>query len=300
MKICTGRNQNRNSRAFKFKLSSLSVACFLVISCATTPEPSPPQFLSAVIPTMYERVVGGGTTNVTISSEPSGAKVYVDNTFIGETPITIPLQYQIAEAGVSIEGQVRDVQKFPYINSYSFSIYKEGYEAQTGDLTVPTEGCAYGVYGHELTTVEHCPLGWYKVDHNSNLIEICVPIDPNPPWPPTGKAVYRRACWPHGKSNLLVFLKPIPGRQPIIQQQQQQQQQIIIEKSKAQSYLSVTSDPPEAEVYLDDSLIGTTPITSVKLKPGNYRLKVVKGNKTWERNILLPEEGSLQIKADFK
>jgi hypothetical protein len=80
-------------------------------------------------------------------------------------------------------------------------------------------------------------------------------------------------------------------------QQQQQQQQIIIEKPKAVSYLSISSDPSDAEVYLDGNLIGTTPINNMKLNPGNYRLKVMKGSKTWERNIMVPEEGSLQIKA---
>jgi hypothetical protein len=78
---------------------------------------------------------------------------------------------------------------------------------------------------------------------------------------------------------------------------QQQQQQIIIERPEAVSYLSVSSDPSDAEVYLDCNRIGTTPINNMKLNPGNYRLKVMKGSKTWERGILLPEEGSLNIQA---
>ena len=99
--------------------------------------------------------------------------------------------------------------------------------------------------------------------------------------------------------NHFVFVLNPEYQFPIHQQQQQQQQQIIIEK-QALSYLSVTSDPSEADVYLDDNLIGTTPFANMKLKPGNFRLKVVKGNKKWERNILLPEDGSLQIKAELK
>ncbi len=89
------------------------------------------------------------------------------------------------------------------------------------------------------------------------------------------------------KVNTLPTQPPVQSKQP----------RAIIEKSKAKGYLSISSDPSDAEVYLDGNLIGTTPMNSLKLDPGNYRLKVIKGSKIWERNILIFAEGSLQIRA---
>jgi len=303
MEMRIGRKQYKNSRAFKVKFSSLLVVCFLMISCATTPVPSPPQTLSGVIPTFYQRILETQYSEVQINSEPPGAKVYVDNSYVGTTPSRIRLSYDIAEAGVSIEGRPTQVQRFPVSKSHSVSLFKDGYEVRNLELHAPTDTCACGLYTSKIGRQpwKSSEAGQYYVNHgggpcNQGNITVIG----------TGYLEsYDRYCRSSGwwQGPYAEFLKPLPSISPARgqqQQQQQQQQQIIIEKSKAQSYLSVTSDPSEAEVYLDDSLIGTTPITNLKLRPGNYRLKVVKRSKSWERNILLPEEGSLQIRAELK
>lgn len=52
-------------------------------------------------------------------------------------------------------------------------------------------------------------------------------------------------------------------------------QNFWLEKSDA-NVLSVVSDPPEADVYIDDSLLGQTPYSTSDLSPGSYDLKVEK------------------------
>lgn len=291
MKMLIGRTKDRSVRPFTVIFSFLLVT-FFVISCATAPQPS-----THAIPTLYQRVVETEYQQVIINSEPKGAKVYINQLYKGETPLTVSLPYKIAEAGLSIEGDLIQVQKFPLGEEYFLYIYKDGYEVWKDYIGwVPLDTVKYSLYKKDSEVwIRDLPKGYYEVKHASNMITIGIGNMLN---------IYYRGEYnaiPKEYWNKLVFLKPIPFKMPSgQQQQQQQQQQIIIEKSKELSYLSVTSDPSEAEVYLDDNLIGITPVTNVKLKPGNYRLKVVKGNKGWEKNILLPEEGSLQIKADLR
>jgi hypothetical protein len=50
--------------------------------------------------------------------------------------------------------------------------------------------------------------------------------------------------------------------------------------------IKVKSMPSEAEVYLNNKMIGTSPLTKIKIKPGSYLLEVRKqGFKTWKEEI---------------
>jgi hypothetical protein len=203
--------------------------------------------------------------NFNIDSEPKDAKVYVAGKYVANTPITLQLSYKEWDL------YENEVLAEYWVNQFGAHIcYRERPIKETRSVFLR----------HQIEYY------WYAIDIYKENYK-------------PGRLIAETR--PEEKRNFVCFLEKeaAPYHSPI-QQQQQQQQQIIIEKDKGSSYLSVTSDPPGAEVYLDDNLIGTTPIANTKLKPGSYSLRVVKGNKTWERNILLPEEGSLQIKAELK
>lgn len=200
---------------------------------------------------------------VNMDSEPKDAKVYVKGKHVGNTPMTVELHYA-----------AYDLYENEILCEYKLEWTPGGEWAHTYGPILDRKST------FKRTEFEH---RWYDIDiykENYKKERVSLRTDQI-------RNDYSHVCFLQKDAT--------PYHSPT--QQQQQQQQVIIEKGKASSYLSVTSDPSDAEVYLDGNLIGLTPINNIKLNPGNYRLKVMKGGKSWERQILLPEEGSLQIKA---
>jgi len=223
-------------------------------------------------------------TEVKVNSEPQGAKVYVNDVYQGTTPIVAKLEGRIeryySERTIKYPHRedidvIRELGNFGKAEYSEVIVYKEGYKRKSNKFYTNAE--------------------WVKNSEDWKLFENMGRVDSNYTRELVRKKFGDAGIWFQGKVEWTAFLEK--DIHPSMMQQQQQQQQIIIEKPKAVSYLSVSSDPSDAEVYLDGNLIGTTPINNMKLNPGNYRLKVTKGSKTWERNIMIPEEGSLQIKA---
>ncbi|NJE29444.1 PEGA domain-containing protein [Thermococcus sp. 18S1] len=65
-------------------------------------------------------------------------------------------------------------------------------------------------------------------------------------------------------------------------------------------YLSVNSSPSGAKVYLDGRYIGTTPLESYMLPPGEYTLKIVADNhETYSRNVSIEEGKKVTIRANL-
>ena len=64
---------------------------------------------------------------------------------------------------------------------------------------------------------------------------------------------------------------------------------------KTTSGLKVTSNPGGAEVYLDNKMVGTTPLELEDLPPGTYQLRIQRsgGERRQENVILRPGETSL-------
>jgi len=223
--------------------------------------------------------------NINVNSEPTGAKVYERDVFKGITPVTLQLT---ATA---------------YKRWYERNLISSKGEKLQTEKTWPGSGA--GRYGtHEIAFCKEDAIGpcyfptvnvtVYKAGYGRKQNSFTLFQNPvNEYWNDKLVTLY---------TNWTAFLEPEQSqdRAPSQQQQQQQQQQIIIEKTKTISQLTVTSEPSNAEVYLDNKFIGTTPIDGMKIKPGSYRLKVVKGDRSWERTILLPEEGVLKINAKLK
>lgn len=61
--------------------------------------------------------------------------------------------------------------------------------------------------------------------------------------------------------------------------------------SENTSTISVTSEPPEAEIYVDDSSAGIAPVT-LKLKPGKHYIRAFKkGYRNWGPQAVSLEAG---------
>jgi len=72
-------------------------------------------------------------------------------------------------------------------------------------------------------------------------------------------------------------------------------------KPKLEGFLYVTSTPPVSLVYLDNDLIGKTPLRKFTLKPGNYILKVMQeGYLAQTKEITIPDEESIFVNFELK
>lgn len=64
--------------------------------------------------------------------------------------------------------------------------------------------------------------------------------------------------------------------------------------------LSLTSDPPGADVYINNDLAGKTPCT-LTLDPGKHTVKVIaRGYLTWSRELKVREGTELTLNADLE
>ena len=81
------------------------------------------------------------------------------------------------------------------------------------------------------------------------------------------------------KSNIFFELKP--GKAP-----SDKETKPLPVKQENFGAIEIKSTPPESEVFLNDTLIGTTPISEQKIKTGTYILEVRKsGFKPWKETI---------------
>jgi len=250
---------------------------------------------------------------VKVNSEPQGAKVYVNDVYKGITPIVVKLEGRIeryySSLVVRYPDDLEDIRTLANFGKAEYSeiiVYEKGYKRASKRFYTNAE--------------------WVKNSEDWERFR-CMEQRSCRDWA-WKKFAKAGPVWFEGKEEWTAFLEKDMQSSMMRQQEQQQQQQqqeqkqqqerqqqqqeqkqqqqqqqqqqelqVIIEKLKAVSYLSVSSDPSDAKVYLDGNLVGITPMNNIKLSPGNYLLKVMKGTKNWQRRILLPEEGSLRIKA---
>lgn len=177
-----------------------------------------------------------------ISSEPVGGEVYINGSYKGITPLTLEL----------------------YPGDYTVEIKKEGYESYTektrvlpgkttsitatlsllnGALTIFSEPSGAEVYLNG-TLIGSTPIQNYKITPGKYKLEITKEnYESN---------IIEVTVNPGESKNISVTLSPIKG------------------------ILEIVSDPLGAEVYINGTLIGTTPIKEYQVVPGVYEVKVVK------------------------
>lgn len=106
---------------------------------------------------------------------------------------------------------------------------------------------------------------------------------------------------------LLVLLSPKLEKEvrAIIAQQSQQQQMmgptIVVGGEKEYGNIDIESNPDKAEVEIDGSFIGTSPLVGIKLNAGEHLIKIVKkGYKAWERQLKVIAYSKIPIKIDLE
>ncbi|WP_088857970.1 PEGA domain-containing protein [Thermococcus profundus] len=206
-----------------------------------------------------------GPATLSVSSEPSGAGVYINGTYEGVTPLTLTLNP----------------------GTYQVKLSKENYKDYTTTVTLaPMENKTITA---QLTpkpatlSVNSDPAG-AKVYVNGTY-EGITPLNLT-----LSPGTYRIKLSKEDYENYTTTITLNPGESKTISP--------VL--SPLFGYLSITS-PEGAKVYVDGSLIGTTPITDYKLPKGKHELKLVKeGYEGYSANITITGGKTLSLTPQLK
>ena len=198
------------------------------------------------------------TGTLTVTSTPSGADIYVDNTWIGKTPLT---SYEV-DTGVQHEKQVTvGLVLSGYRNHVAQLTLRGGQQtpldvrleksiSRTGTLTVTSTPSGASVY-IDGDLIGQTPLRDYEIDTGSQRekqIEVRLEFS--------------------GYENRVTQLTLRGGQQTPLD--------VRLEKSISRTgTLTVTTIPRGASVYIDGDPIGQTPLPDYKIDTGSRREKQV-------------------------
>jgi hypothetical protein len=222
---------------------------------------------------------------LTISSEPSGARIYEEGNLLGNTPLTLSYRVGAYPGYAGVWSAFNSTpQRFPYESQYfsdagysqesvspsgseivqrlqsgvnqsrprSFTAVKDGYQAQTKIFQFSAEDIANGATDFSL----------------------------------------------------LFVLEPQEGKQ---QQQQQQQQQTTVVvpmtgvPAKTFGTLTLITTPAQAEVYVDGAFVATTPASNLQLEVGPHQIAIQKsGYKTWTRTMQVLANTPVKIEIELE
>lgn len=181
---------------------------------------------------------------IDITSQPTGAEIFVNNQKLGVTPATIQLT----------AGQ------------HTLKLMKNLYHSYNGSFSLQ-EG--------ETKTLETFQLkpkfGYYRVSSNPSNAQVF--LDDKP----VGKTPIKKKVIASGNHNLRISFDLYHDYIEDFVIKDGDYQEFDIELKPAYGTLVVNSEPVDgAEVYLDDKLVGTTPFRQDKLASGQYNLKIDK------------------------
>ena len=198
------------------------------------------------------------TGTLTVTSTPSGADIYVDNAWIGKTPLT---SYEV-DTGVRHEKQVTvGLVLSGYKNHVAQSTLRGGQQTpldvrleklipRIGTLTVTSTPSGASVYIDD-NVIGQTPLSDYEIDtgaQREKQIEVRLELS--------------------GYKNRVAQLTLRGGEQT--------PWDVRLEKFISRTgTLTVTSTPSGASVYVDSDLIGTTPLSDYGIDTGRTREKQV-------------------------
>lgn len=215
---------------------------------------------------------------IIVTSEPSGAMVYLNEQQVGATP------YQ----GRNIAGnyQLRLQHPFHYDHTEVFTL-KEG---ETNNLPI----------------VKLKPrFGYYQITSTPSGAEVWIDGKMEGKTPLTKKQI--------GSGHHTLSLR-YPGyheQNESFEIKDGDNKNFEIKLKEAFGILSITSDPADARIFIDGKELGTTPYANNNYPSGNYQLRVskemhldvtenvtVKDNEKTERFLVLPKNfGTLQVTA---
>ena len=258
-----------------------------------------------------------------IASEPSGAKVYIGGDYKGKTPLTLnlaPGTYTVKLTMKDYEDYTTTVTLSPGdVKSLSITL-----TPKFGSLTVTSEPSGAEVYldGDYVGTT---PLENYKLSTGEHEVKVkksgyatftkTITIKPGettsmkatlPPLKatlkitsePSGAKVYVNGTY---KGVTPLTLNLTPGTYTIKLSKEDHEDYtttvtLSAEETKtisatlepAYGFLSVDSTPSDAEIYVDGSYVGTTPLEDYKLSPGEHEVKIKKdGYKEYTKTVTI-------------
>lgn len=197
---------------------------------------------------------------VTIVSEPSGADVYINGDYRGKTPLEVNLPPGTYEIRISKEEYQEKV----------LSVTIEGSEAKFVSVSLTPE------FG--FITVVSTPLG-AKVYLDGKYVGK-TPLDGLKVSVGTHEVLLKK----DGYNETKVAVEVTPGKTS----------RISVTLHEAISLLKVCSDPPEAEVYVNNNFKGITPVT-LEVDPGTYEVRIVKAD--YEEYVTMVKVGEGETKV---
>jgi len=199
----------------------------------------------------YPLAGGGEIYTREIVTEPSDAEISVDGTPIGKTPITLSItapRYLVKAAGPADAEAMRDPFENlrergsvppPYDSDPSYVEYRDALQ-QPHVLTIRKSG------------YENITITFAMEDMQEKIPEIISLLKPLPPVDEkSSRDEHEQQMEPDGDS---------------------EEERGDASDAIQYGFLTITSEPPRAEVFVGNKLIGTTPLTRIILEPGLYQL----------------------------
>ncbi len=187
-----------------------------------------------------------------VSSDPSGAKIYINNEYQGVTPFIMP---------VIPKTYTVKLVRAPYYYNTTVTIASGEVKEINATLTQPG--------------------GTLEISSNPPRARIYIDGEYKGMTPMTVKLVSGHHSVKITKEKYQNYTTEVmldPGEAKII----------TVKLSPVYSYLTVKSTPPGAKVYVDGSYAGKTPLRDYKLSPGSHEIKMVKeGYKEFTKTITL-------------
>lgn len=237
------------------KLFIFSLFCSLLVSCATPPTTWDLQYKE----------------KVRVTTEPAGARIYVQDNYRGVSPIQVTLDG--GDLNVKQYGS-----RLPLIGSirpgyWTIKAHLDGYEPASATIRCG-ETSAYRRAIKELRPGDKMTLPSVVVGNNA----------------------------------VLLSLRPQPGvsGRPAPQQQQQQQQQTVVipgagsSATSARGMVMVSSTPENAEIYADGAFVGNGP-ANLKLSEGIHIIEVKKaGFTTYRKELRVIGSSQLNLRVTLE
>ena len=212
--------------------------------------------------------------SLSISSDPKGARVFLDNNFKGETPLDI---------------------KNITTGQYSLKLVLPGYQEWTSTIIIlPVLTVRISA---DLVPKEEPDYGSISVISN-----------------PQGAKVYLDNAYKGntplnirnvatGRHNIRIMLSGYEewSRDITVSTSQVERISVDLKTQRAYGSLSIHSDPNGADIYLNDKYEGLTPLNLQNISAGTYTVKIsLPGYKEWVDEVLVSASRTARVYAELK
>ncbi|WP_169302025.1 PEGA domain-containing protein [Thermococcus gammatolerans] len=192
-------------------------------------------------------------SHLIINSVPSGSEVYVNGTYRGKTPLHLTIKPGTYNLRVSKEDH----------GEYTTTFMLQPNETKTLNITLTPN------YAH--LTIKSDPPGASIYINETYKGKTPLTVD-------LMMGTYSIKLSKEGYQDYTLKVTLSPGESKTLSPS----------LTPAYGFLSVTSEPAGADVYIDGNYVGTTPLTNYKLSPGEHEVKIKKdGYKEYTKTVTI-------------